>query len=142
MTITLDQANAIALGALGAGKRENVHALSVVVTDAGGTLRSAMRADGVGTFGIDIALAKASTALGFGMSSGRIATMLGGNQAAVAGIVGATGGRFLPLGGAVLVLDAAGTVLGAAAVAGSSPENDERFASEGVRTAGLALADA
>jgi uncharacterized protein GlcG (DUF336 family) len=142
MTITLDQANAIALGALAAGKREDVRALSVVVTDAGGTLRCAMRADGVGNFGIDIALAKANTALGFGMSSAQIANMLGGNQGAVAGIIGATGGRFLPLGGGVLVVDAAGAVLGAAAVAGSSPDNDERFASEGVRAAGLAVADA
>ncbi len=139
MTITLDQANTIALAALEAGRREDITALTVVVTDPGGCVRSAMRADGVGIFGIDIALAKASTALGFGMSSAAIADMLGSNQGLVTGIAGATGGRFLPLGGGILISDAAGTLLGAAAVAGSSPANDERFAEAGVRAAGLVV---
>jgi uncharacterized protein GlcG (DUF336 family) len=142
MALTLDQANAIALAALAAGGREEVFALSVVVTDPGGCLRCAMRADGVGNFGIDIALGKAVTALGFGMSSAGIASLLGGNQAAVAGIIGATGGRFLPIGGGVLITDASGVLLGAAAVAGSSPDNDARFAAAGVRAAGLLVADA
>jgi len=139
MTITLAQANTIALAALDAGRSEDIMALTVVVTDAGGCLRSAMRADGVGNFGIEIALAKASTALGFGMSSGAVASMLGGNQGLVTGIAGATGGRFLPLGGGILIRDAAGVLLGAAAVAGSLPENDERFAAAGVRAAGLVV---
>jgi uncharacterized protein GlcG (DUF336 family) len=142
MTLKLDQANAIALAALAAGKPEQAYALSVVVTDPGGCLRCAMRADGVGNFGIDVALAKAVTALGFGMSSAQIGTMLGANQAAVAGIIGATGGRFLPLGGGVLIKDTSGLLLGAVAVAGSTPENDEKFATEGVRAVGLVVPEA
>jgi uncharacterized protein GlcG (DUF336 family) len=139
MTITLDQANKIAFAALDAGKREDIAALTVVVTDMGGCVRSAMRADGVGNFGFEIALAKASTALGFGMSSAAVAGMLGSNQGLVTGIVGATGGRFLPLGGGILIRDAAGALLGAVAVAGSLPENDERFAAACVLAAGLVV---
>ncbi len=142
MTLTLDQANTIALAALAAGKREQVYALSVVVTDPGGALRCAMRADEVGNFGIDIALAKAVTALGFGMSSAQIGTLLGSNPAAVAGIIGATGGRFLPIGGGVLIKDPSGMLLGAVGVAGSSPDNDARFATEAVRAAGLVVPEA
>jgi uncharacterized protein GlcG (DUF336 family) len=142
MTLKLDQAMAIAQGALASGKQEQVHALSVVVTDPGGCVRCAMRADDVGNFGIDIALAKAVTALGFGMSSAQIASVLGANPAAVAGIIGATGGRFLPIGGGVLIRDATGLLLGAVGVAGSTPENDARFAAQGVRDAGLFVPEA
>ena len=137
MTLTLDQANAIAMGAVTAARRENVGGISVVVTDAGGHIRTAMRMESAGNFGIDIAVAKATTALGLGRSSAEIGKIFASNAASVAGLVGATGGRFLPIGGAVLIRDASGTVLGAAALAGSLPENDERFAKEAVLAAGL-----
>jgi uncharacterized protein GlcG (DUF336 family) len=136
MAITLEQANRIAVGALEAAAAEKIFGLTVVVTDAGGCIRTAMRSDGAGNFGIDIAMAKAATALGFGMASAEAARMLGGNPAVVAGLVGATGGRFLPIGGGILIKDE-GAVLGAVAVAGSSPENDERFAVEGARLSGF-----
>lgn len=137
MTLTLDQANAIAIGALTALRQAKVGGMSIVVTDAGGHIRTAMRMESAGNFGIDIALAKATTALGLGRSSADIAKVFAGNPTSVAGLVGATGGRFLPIGGAVLIQDAAGTVLGAAALAGSLPENDERFAKDAVLAAGL-----
>ncbi len=141
MTLPLATALAIAQAALDAGRAENVHALTVVVTDTGGHLRVALRADGVGTFGVDIAHAKAMTALGFGRSSMQIAKGLGTNPAVVAGLTAATGGRFLPIGGGVLIRDATGTLLGAAAAAGSAPENDEKFIVSGVRAAGLVVPD-
>lgn len=55
MTLTLETATKIALAALDVGRKENVIALSVVITDPGGHIRVAMRGDGVGIFGIDIA---------------------------------------------------------------------------------------
>lgn len=141
MTLTLALATTIAQAALEAGAREDVHALSVVVTDTGGVIRVAMRGDAVGLFGIDIALAKATTALGFNRSSMQIAKSLGTNPAATAGLVGATSGRFMPIGGGVIIVDDAGKIIGAAAVAGSAPENDERFVIEGVRAAGFQVPD-
>jgi uncharacterized protein GlcG (DUF336 family) len=137
MTISLDQANAIANAAMAAATGENVSGASVVVTDAGGHIRTAMRMEGAGNFGIDIALAKAVTALGLGRSSSEISKIFGANPAAVAGLAGATAGRFLPIGGAVLIRDETGTIQGAAACAGSLPETDERYAAAAVRAAGL-----
>ncbi len=141
MTLSLEVALQIARAALDAGRAENVHALTVVVTDAGGHLRVALRADGVGTFGVDIAHAKAMTALGLGRSSMLVAKSLGANASVVAGLTAATGGRFLPIGGGVLIRDASGALLGAAAAAGSAPENDEKFIASGVRAAGLVVPD-
>jgi uncharacterized protein GlcG (DUF336 family) len=141
MSLTLAQATQIADAALAAGRAENANALSVVVTDTGGHIRVALRADDVGTFGIDIAHAKASTALGLARSSMQVARIFGANPAAVAGLAAATGGRFLPIGGGVLIRDAAGRLLGAAAVAGSTPENDEKFIVSAIRAAGLVVPD-
>ena len=137
MKLTLKIATQIAQAALAAGAAENVTALSVVVTDAGGHLRVAMRADGVGTFGIDVAHAKASTALGFNRASMQLAKAFAANPSSVAALTAATGGRFLPIGGGVLIHDSDGNLLGAAAVAGSAPENDEKFVIAGVQAAGL-----
>ncbi len=131
----------IAQSALDAGSAENILALSAVVTDASGAIRVALRADGVGTFGIDIAHGKAQTALGFNRSSMQLSKIFGSNPSTVAALSGVTGGKFLPLGGGVLIQDAAGNQLGAAAVAGSSPENDERFIVSAVRAHGLIVPD-
>jgi uncharacterized protein GlcG (DUF336 family) len=139
MTLTLSIATQIAQAALAAGAADNVTALSVVVTDAGGHLRVAMRADGVGTFGIDVAHAKAATALGFNRASMQMAKAFGANPGAVAALTAATGGRFLPIGGGVLIHDHSGNLLGAAAVAGSAPENDEKFIVAGIQSAGLVV---
>ena len=141
MTLTLEVATKIAQATLAAGRQENVTALSVVVTDPGGHIRVAMRSDGVGIFGIDIAKAKAVTALGFNRSSLQIAKGLGTNPVAVTGLVGATDGRFLPIGGGVLIHDQAGNLVGAGAAAGSLPENDEKFITAGIAAAGLKVPD-
>ena len=131
----------IAQSALDAGSADNIPALSAVVTDASGAIRVALRADGVGAFGVDIAHAKAQTALGFNRSSMQLSKLFGSNPGAVAALSGVTGGKFLPLGGGVPIQDAAGHLLGAAAVAGSSPENDERFIVSAIRGQGLIVPD-
>ena len=131
----------IAQSALDAGCAENIGALSAVVTDASGAIRVALRADGVGAFGVDIAHGKAQTALGFNRSSMQLSKIFGSNPGAVAALSGVIGGKFLPLGGGVLIQDSAGNLLGAAAVAGSAPENDERFIVSAVRGQGLVVPD-
>lgn len=132
--ITLETATRIAQTAYAEGAARNVLNMSVVITDAGGHVRLAMRADGQGIFGVDIAKGKAITALGFGRATSKMANF---EAAAVAGLSGATGGRFLPIGGGVLVHDAAGQLLGAAAVAGGAPAVDEEIIIAAVEAAGL-----
>lgn len=122
--ITLDVANTLAWAAFAEGEARGLDHMSVVVTDASGAIRVAMRGDGVGTFGIDIAKGKAATALGFNASSLTLGAWFGQNGAATAGLTAVTDGRFLPLGGGVIIQDEQGVTIGAAAVAGGAPETD------------------
>jgi uncharacterized protein GlcG (DUF336 family) len=138
MTLTLATATKIALAALDAAAKENI-GVSVVVTDVGGVIRVAMRADNVGPFVMQAAIGKAKTSIGFNSRSSRMAQFFGANPAGTAGLVGVTGGQFLPIGGGVLIHDKDGVLLGACACAGSAPENDERFAIAGVTSADLVV---
>lgn len=99
--------------------------ISVVITDPGGHIRVAMRADGQGIFGVDTALAKATTALGFNRATLAL-TPLFSNQATAA-ISGATHGRFAPLGGGVVAVNESGAIVGGAAVSGGLPDVDHQI---------------
>ena len=136
--MTLDFATQIAQAAFAEGRVRGVLNMSVVVVDVGGSLRLAMRADGQGIFGIDIARAKATTALGFNCSTLQLAQAFS-DPAKVAALSGATNGVFLPIGGGVLVQGASGVTLGAAAVAGGAPEVDEAIIVAAIRAAGLTV---
>ena len=73
--------------------------MSVVVTDPSGHFRLAMRSDAQGIFGVDTALGKARTALGFNRPTPHLSKIFT-DPFAVAAITAATGGAFVPLGGA------------------------------------------
>ena len=70
MTLTLDLASEIARTAFRDGQARGLKVMSVVITDPGGHIRLAMRSDAQGNFGIDTALGKARSALGFGAAHG------------------------------------------------------------------------
>ena len=67
--VNLEMALKIAQRAFVEGGDRKVVNMSCVVTDAGGHVRLAMRADGQGIFGVETATAKAISALGFGRST-------------------------------------------------------------------------
>jgi uncharacterized protein GlcG (DUF336 family) len=136
VTLRLAVAAEIARHAFAEGESRGVVNMSVVVTDAGGHVRLAMRADGQGIFGIDTATGKARTALGFNRTSLHLSKIFT-DAAAVAAITAATGGAFVPLGGGVAVKDAGGTTIGAAAVSGGLPEADEEIIVAAVEAVGL-----
>ena len=135
--LTRAQAQAILAAAFAEASAQGLAAASVVVTDAGGAIRAAERGDAAGAFGIDIALAKARTALGFGRASIKLAAVFGDKPAVVTGLNAATG-AFLPLGGGVVIVDGEGRIIGSAGVAGGAPETDDAVASAAVWAAGLA----
>ncbi len=112
----------IAHSAFAIAEERGLTKLSVVVTDAGGHVRVAMRGDGQGIFGVETATAKAVTALGFNRSTLALTPFF--NPEATAAISGATRGRFAPLGGGVVITDASGAIVGAAAASGGLPEVD------------------
>lgn len=134
--IPLATALQLAQAAFAEGAAQGVVNMTVVVTDPGGEVRLAMRADGQGLFGIDTATGKARTALGFNRSSLALSKIFT-DPCAVAAIAAATGGRFVPLGGGVIVRDAGGAIVGAAAVSGGLPDVDEAIIVKAIESVGL-----
>ena len=137
MTLTLDLAAEIARLALAEGPKRGVKVMAVVVTDPGGHIRLAMRSDGQGNFGVDTALGKARAALGFNRSSLALQKIFT-DPCGVAAIATATGGAFVPLGGAVVVqLD--GVTIGAASISGGMPDVDHAIITMAVEAVGLSV---
>jgi uncharacterized protein GlcG (DUF336 family) len=135
--ISLFEARGIADAAMVEAEKRGVIKAAVVVTDVGGDIRAALRADGAGAFGVDTARGKAQAALGFGISSLRLAQIFGPAASSTIGINAATGGRFVPIGGGVLVVNPEGHVIGAAALSGGAPEIDDEIVTLAVRAVGL-----
>lgn len=135
MTITLEAATEIARVAFAEGAERGVHVMSVVVTDPGGHIRLAMRNDAQGNFGVDSALGKARTALGFNRSSLHLSKVFV-DPCGVAALSGATQGAFVPLGGGIVVQQD-GVTVGAAAVSGGLPDVDDNIIRLAVEAVGL-----
>jgi uncharacterized protein GlcG (DUF336 family) len=136
-SLALEQAEQIACGVLAAGRSVNALPLCVAVLDSGGQLVVYKREDGCGIARFNIAFGKASGALGMGMSSRTIRDALGDRPAFQNAIAAATDGRFVPVPGGVLILNADGVAIGAAGVSGDSSECDEYAAVTAIRAAGL-----
>lgn len=135
--VKLATASAIAATAFAEGEKRGVTVMSVVVTDAGGHVRLAMRSDSQGIFGFDTALGKARTSLGFNRTSLHLSKIFT-DPCAVAAITAATDGAFVPLGGGVVVQQD-GVTVGAAAVSGGLPDVDEEIIVTAVEAAGLTV---
>ena len=135
--VKLATASAIAATAFAEGEKRGVTIMSVVVTDAGGHVRLAMRSDSQGIFGFDTALGKARTSLGFNRPSLHLSKIFT-DPCGVAAITAATGGAFVPLGGGVVVQEN-GVTVGAAAVSGGLPDVDEDIIVTAVEAAGLTV---
>ncbi|MDB5582966.1 MAG: GlcG protein [Bradyrhizobium sp.] len=138
--ISLDQARAIVSAAIRHAAERGVAGATAVVTDRGGFIRAAERADAAPGFGVDIAVAKARTALGFGRSTAALAAAFGDKPSLVTGLNAAVGSVFLPVGGGVIVLDAQGEPLGAAAATGGAPDVDHAAITAALADAGIAFA--
>lgn len=139
--INLAHAKAIIAAAMEGAMAKGLAGVSVVVTDPAGAIRAAERTDAGGPFGVDIARAKARTALGFRRSSIKTAAVFGDKPAVVTGLNAAIDGAFLPLGGGVVVAAADGTIVGAAALAGGTPDMDHEIIAAAVASVGLSIRD-
>jgi uncharacterized protein GlcG (DUF336 family) len=135
MSVSLATAQEIARVAFAEGEKQGLVVMCIVVTDPGGHIRLAMRSDAQGIFGVDTALGKARTALGFNRSSWMLSKTFV-DPCGVASLNGATHGAFLPLGGGV-VIQQDGVTVGAAAISGGMPEVDDTLVRVAVEAAGL-----
>jgi len=123
--LTLAQAETLAKAALAAARAKALNPLGVAVIDTSGELKFALREDGAGLAGVDIALGKARAALTFGCTSKQIADALAGNPLASASVLATLQGRVMLLAGGVLIKDETGATIGAIGAAGDAPDNDE-----------------
>ena len=107
-TLSLDAATRIVDAALNAARSAGLLPLAVAVLDAGGHLVALKREDGCGTLRVDIAMGKASAALGMGMATRSIRDRLAQRMAFQAALAAAADGRFIPVPGGVLICNGEG----------------------------------
>lgn len=123
---------------LAAARAAELLPLAVCVLDAGGQLVAFQREDGCGVIRFEIARGKAHGALGMGIGSRTVRDRLKERIAFQASIAAATEGRFIPVPGGVLILDAQGQAIGAVGVSGDASDRDEYAAIAGIHAAGFA----
>jgi uncharacterized protein GlcG (DUF336 family) len=136
-SLPLEAAARIVDEALAARAKEGVMPLAVAVLDSGGNLVAYKREDGSGLLRFDIAFGKAWAALGMGMSTRLIRDRLKERPAFQSALAAASGGRFVPVPGGVLILDREGTAIGAVGISGDASDKDEYCAIAAVHAAGL-----
>ena len=118
------------------GKQENMHPLTVVILDAGGSPVVIKRQDGSGIMRVDIACGKAWGSLGMGISSRMIRDRLGDRPTFLNALAAVSGGRLVPVPGGVLIYDKAGEAIGAVGVSGDTSDKDEYCAIAAIKAQG------
>jgi uncharacterized protein GlcG (DUF336 family) len=136
-SLTLAQASTIVDVALKTGREANFQPLTVAVLDAGGHLIAFKREDKSGLLRFDIAFGKAWGALGMGFGGRTLAGRAPKSQLFFTTLAAASGGRFVPVIGGILIRDAGGDVIGAVGISGDASENDEKCGIAGIEAAGL-----
>jgi uncharacterized protein GlcG (DUF336 family) len=136
-SLSLAQAAAILDECLAVRQKEGLLPLVVAVLDAGGQLVAFKREDGCGVLRYDIAFGKAWAALGMGMSTRLIRDRLANRPAFQSALASASDGRFIPVPGGVLILNAQKSVIGAVGVSGDASDRDEYCAIHAIQVAGL-----
>ena len=137
--ITLAQANAIIEATFAKGHELGLKPLATVVVDAGGHDVAVQRQDGASILRPQIARAKASGALGLGVSSRKISDIAADRPTFVATLAVIAPLGALPAAGGLIVVDVEGCPLGAVGVTGDTSDNDELCAAAGIVAAGLTV---
>ncbi|RTQ33080.1 heme-binding protein [Variovorax gossypii] len=136
-SLTLQQARTIIDAALAKSKEAGYQPMGIAVLDAAGHLKAFVSEDGASMFRFDIARAKAWGAVGMGVASRKLAERARDNPNFFVALAATAEGRFLPQTGAVVIRDAAGTLLGAVGASGGTGDEDEAICIAGVQAAGL-----
>ena len=135
--LTLAQARTLIDGALACARQHAFKPMGVVVVDAAAQAVASVREDGASALRLDIALGKAAAAIGFGTNSRALAARAKDLPAFFGAIASTAQQKFIPQTGAVLIVDAAGTVIGAAGASGGTGDEDEQIVVAGIAALGL-----
>src|SRR6266699_3202662 len=128
--ITLHQAQNVTDAALKKAQ-ETGTLMDIAVVDAGGNLKSFVRMDGAWLGSIDISVKKARTARFFDMNTGDIGRL--SQPGGPLYNIEVSNGGLITFPGGVPLKDAAGQVIGAVGVSGSTVENDHAVAAAGAQ---------
>lgn len=135
VSVSLAKADQIVDAALAKGRELNFEPLTVAVLDAGGHLVALKREDRSGILRPDIAIGKAWGALGMGFGSRELGERAVKVPHFMNALMAASGGRFVPVPGGVLILDG-GEVIGSVGISGDTSDNDEICCLAGIQAAG------
>lgn len=136
-SLTLDQAQRLLAAALARSRERGFKPMAVAVLDGTGHLKAFVSEDGASMFRFDVARAKAWGAVGMGVASRALAERARDNPNFFVSLSATAQGRFLPQTGAVVIKDAAGTVIGAVGASGGTGDEDELICIAGVEAVGL-----
>ncbi len=138
MSISLEAANRIIAQALRVARERNLAPITICVLDCGGHLVSAQREDDSAILRFEIAFGKAWASLGVGHSSRFLQDKLAHQRPRfLDAMAAASGGRFIPVAGGVLVRQPDGVLMGAVGVTGDSADNDELIAVAAIEHCGF-----
>jgi uncharacterized protein GlcG (DUF336 family) len=126
--ITLQQAQSVLDAALKRAAEAST-LMDIAVVDAGGNLKAFARMDGAWLGSIDIALKKARTARWFDMDTGKIGAL--SQPGGPLYNIEVSNGGLITFPGGIPLATAAGEVIGAIVVSGSTIENDHMVATAG-----------
>ncbi len=136
-TLTLDLASTIVDATLAEARKRSFKPIIALVLDTGGYAIALKREDGAGLLHYDIAMGKAWGAVAMGSASRALGDRMEQRPSVVAALAAASGGRFMPIPGGVLIRDAENRVVGSVGVSGELSDNDEICAVAGITAAGL-----
>jgi len=137
--LTLTQAQDMIAAGLTLARQHSLGPLTLVVLNEGGQVKATASQDGSGTLRYDIALGKASAALGMGFGTRQFYSLVQNGvlpEMFATTINGAAQGNFIPMPGGVLIKDKQG-VIGALGVSGASSDDDEKIAIGAITTQGF-----
>jgi len=135
--LTLEAASIIVDAALAQARRDGYQPLAVAVLDAGAHLVALKREDDASLMRPQIAVAKATGALGMGYGSRELAKRANAAPVFYSALFAISGGAMAPSPGGVLIRDADGRIIGAVGISGDTGDADEACAIAGVIAAAL-----
>jgi len=135
--ITLAEANTVIEASLVRAKELDLKPLSVIVLDAGGRVKAFQKQDGSALLRFEIAYGKAFAALGLGRSSKLVLQKYRDKPVFMEYLNNLSDGPLFLEGGAQLILDEHGEVVGAVGITGDVNEMDDECAMAGIRAAGF-----
>ena len=135
--ISLEQSNTMINASLAATKQRGLKPLAVIVLDAGGRVKAFQKQDGVALLRFEISYGKAFAALGMGRSSKLVMQKYRDKPKFIDNLEQLSDGTIFLEGGAQLILDEHGEVVGEIGITGDTNELDDEVAMAGIHAAGF-----